>query len=456
MDLASKRVAIYARVSTEEQAEDEVPIAAQIKECREYAEGRSWQVVEVFTDEGISGRTDARPEFQRMIGMAKLKPAPFDTIVVWKGNRLSRRVEHRLTYKSLLRKQGINIVSVKEPEMDGPLAALVEVVLAGVDEFMCEQIAEDTLRGLKEVARQGYSTGGRPPKGYRNVKKVVGLKKNGQPIMRTAWEPDPEWKDKALLVFQMAAKGKPGGEICQVTGVVKNKSSLSTYLRNRAFIGERIYNRRCHIESKAIRRWNNSKDWIVVPEAHEAIIPKELFDKVQEVLAAKHPKVGSARTFYSDYLLTSLLWCKEHNCRYIGYRNRDREYYVCSLRNKSGRKNASCALLKREPLEDFIFDRLRQDLFEPQRIREMFEEINRGIVQERGENEKERRQLEIELAKVERELGNLYKAIREGIPASDLKEPIEETKLRQLDLMGKMEALERKTEKPIKITNELV
>ena len=61
-----KRVAIYARVSMEEQAEEEVPIAVQIRECMEFAERKGWKVVEIFKDEGISARTDARPDFQRM------------------------------------------------------------------------------------------------------------------------------------------------------------------------------------------------------------------------------------------------------------------------------------------------------------------------------------------------------------------------------------------------------
>ena len=57
-----------------------------------------------------------------------------------------------------------------------------------------------------------------------------------------------------------------------------NKSSLSTYLHNRAFIGERVYNKQRHLGTKAIRVTNPEEEWVVVPEVHEAILPQELFE----------------------------------------------------------------------------------------------------------------------------------------------------------------------------------
>jgi DNA invertase Pin-like site-specific DNA recombinase len=172
-----------------------------------------------------------------MIAEAKRVPRPLDLLLIWKSNRLSRNVEHRLGYQRILCKKGIRIISMHEPEFEGSMAVIMEPILATVDEFYCAQIAEDTLRGLKQIARDGYSAGGQPPRGYRNAKKAVGIKKDGQPIFRTAWKPDPEWKDRALLAFRMAAEGKIFDDICPATGVMSNKSSLSTYLRNRAFIG---------------------------------------------------------------------------------------------------------------------------------------------------------------------------------------------------------------------------
>ena len=75
------KAVIYARVSTEGQAEEEVPLTAQVRECQEFAASKGWQVVDVFKDGGISGRTDERPAFQQMMTQTKEKPKPFDVIV---------------------------------------------------------------------------------------------------------------------------------------------------------------------------------------------------------------------------------------------------------------------------------------------------------------------------------------------------------------------------------------
>ena len=116
-------------------------------------------------------------------------------ILPWKGKRAypfgtqkTRRKEeygpwsqHCLAYFGMLRRRGVRMISINEPEVEGSMAVLVEPLLAAVGESFIAQIAEDTLRGLKEIARQAFSGGGRPPRGYRAVKKVVGLKRSGEP-----------------------------------------------------------------------------------------------------------------------------------------------------------------------------------------------------------------------------------------------------------------------------------
>ena len=67
------KAAIYARVSTEMQAEDEIPILGQVEECRKFAESKEWEVVEVFKDEGFTGRNTNRPAFTKLMAEAKRK-----------------------------------------------------------------------------------------------------------------------------------------------------------------------------------------------------------------------------------------------------------------------------------------------------------------------------------------------------------------------------------------------
>ena len=450
------RVAIYARVSTEDQAEEETPIAAQIRECEDFAASKGWEVVNVFKDGGISGRTDDRPAFQEMMALAKEKPKVFDVIVAWKSNRLSRKLEHRLTYQALLRRKGIRVALVKEPEMEGALGFLIESILAVVDEFLTLQIGEDVLRGQKEIARQGFSAGGRPPKGYRSASKVVGLKRSGEPLVRTAWEPDPEWRDQALLAFQMASEGSSFTEIVLATGVVKNKSSLSTYLHNRVFLGQRVYNRQRHVETKAIRVNNPENEWVITEGAHEAIVTEELFGKVQIVLGNKRKSHFSERTMKSDYLLSGLLWCTTHQCNYVGWANSTREYYACSLRNKSLIPASECRLIKKAAIEEFVIGVVADEILQPGCV-------SRGLVimDQQSRRDKElvsgaAEGLKVEAIRVEGELRNYQDAISRGVNPDALAGPINQCYESLNKLNGRLDGIDTNKQPTMNVSEKAV
>ena len=100
-----KTAAAYIRVSTDDQIEYSPD--SQLKAIRKYAKEHELILPEefIFIDEGISGRkADKRPSFQRMIGTAKLKPKPFDVILLWKFSRFARNRTDAIVYKNLLRK----------------------------------------------------------------------------------------------------------------------------------------------------------------------------------------------------------------------------------------------------------------------------------------------------------------------------------------------------------------
>jgi len=107
------KVALYARVSSDKQDVD-LSISAQLKALREYATRNRYEVVKEFVDEAESGRSIDRPSFKQMIVTARQKPALFDAILVWKLSRFARNREDSIIYKSLLRKQGIQVISINE------------------------------------------------------------------------------------------------------------------------------------------------------------------------------------------------------------------------------------------------------------------------------------------------------------------------------------------------------
>ena len=124
-----KRVAAYCRVSTD----SEEQLTSYQNQMRVYTEmiaaNKEWEFAGLYADEGISGtRADKRPEFQRMIASAKSKEHPYDVILVWKFSRFARNQEESIVYKSMLKKNGIDVISVSEPMPDD--------IYGGLDSFV--------------------------------------------------------------------------------------------------------------------------------------------------------------------------------------------------------------------------------------------------------------------------------------------------------------------------------
>lgn len=451
------RAVIYSRVSTRGQAEEELPMAGQEAECRAYAKDKGWEVVNVYQDAGYSGGTIDRPAFQEMYVTAKdTKPRPFDIVLTWRSNRLFRDVEARLAYSRLFKRMGIRLVSLHEPEYgESATGRLAETIFGAIDEYYRAQVSEDTLRGLKLVARRGYSTGGKPPTGYRNVRKLTGnIKPNGEPEMRTMWEPDPVLASKVRQVFEMSAAGRTNVEIVEATKVVAAKNGLTTLLRNRAYIGERIYNttRRASLSEKKYHRLKNAPEAIIIlPDSHPPIVSRELFDQVQAALDRKRPKIGQRKYSRHEYILSGLLWCKEHDCVYSGHTTGERMYYACAMRKKLGKKLSPCTWLKKDAIEKFILDNLKENIITPDIVRQGLEIIQAEESRSHREDDAEQREIEGQIAQSNLELTRYYAAIKSGVHADAMATPINELHERINRLNKRQAEIKREREKALKL-----
>ncbi|WP_312942484.1 recombinase family protein, partial [Oscillibacter sp.] len=149
--------AAYIRVSTEDQTE--LSPSSQLVEIRKWAAKNGWIIPDeyVFVDEGISGRkVTGRDAFRHLIGTAKLKPKPFDAILLWKFSRFARNRDDAVFYKSVLRKQlHIEVLSISEPIAEGKLGILMEALIEAMDEYYSINLAEEVKRGMEEKHRRG-------------------------------------------------------------------------------------------------------------------------------------------------------------------------------------------------------------------------------------------------------------------------------------------------------------
>ena len=154
--------ALYARVSSDRQDVD-LSVSAQMRALRDYASKNGYEVVREYVDEAESGRVMNRPEFRRMIDEARKTKAPFNEILVWKFSRFTRKREHAVALKSMLRRQGVRVVSITEQAEDNPTGRLLEGIIESVDEFYSENLGQEVVRGMREAASRGFLGGSHGP-----------------------------------------------------------------------------------------------------------------------------------------------------------------------------------------------------------------------------------------------------------------------------------------------------
>ena len=124
-------IVIYARFSSHSQ--NEQSIEGQLKVCYNYAERNGYKVISEYIDRAISGTSDARPEFQRMI--ADSAKRQFQAVLVYQLNRFARNRYDSATYKAKLKKNGVKVLSARENITDDASGVLMEAVLEGMAEY---------------------------------------------------------------------------------------------------------------------------------------------------------------------------------------------------------------------------------------------------------------------------------------------------------------------------------
>ena len=276
------KAVIYARYSSDNQREES--IEGQIRECTAFAEKNDITVLKHYIDRAYSARTDHRPAFQEMIKDSDKRL--FDMVIVWKLDRFSRDRYDSARYKVLLKKNNVRVVSATEVISSGADGILLESVLEGFAEYYSADLAEKVTRGMTENALKRKFNGGSMPIGY-----VIDEEQHFQidpltaPFVLEAFKRYIEGATmKELIDFfkEKGIKNKNGRDI--------NYNSIQRMLNNRRYIGEYAF-----------------RD-IVVPDGIPAIIPKELFDRVQTKLA-KNKKSPARHKAEEDYLLTTKLFC---------------------------------------------------------------------------------------------------------------------------------------------------
>lgn len=397
------KAVIYARFSSERQRE--ASIEGQLRECKEYADRNGITVLGSYVDRALSAKTDNRPDFQHMIkDSAK---GLFDVVLVWKLDRFARNRYDSAHYKAILKKNGVKVVSATEAIAEDSTGILLESLLEGYAEFYSVELSEKIHRGQRENALKGLNNGGGIPLGY-----MLGKDQRLQI--------DPVLAPVVVEIFSRYADGETVRAIVESLnerGLKTRKgepfklSSVNHIFKNRKYIGEYSY-----------------QD-VVIPGGVPAIVPQDLFDRVQEKME-KNRHAPAASKAEEPYLLSTKLFCGKCGHLMVGesgtsHTGKKHHYYKCSGAKR--KKTCNKKTVKRDWIEDLVVEQTMRVVFSDKAMEDLADTLMEYQKRESTDVPVLKRQLQ----ETARSIENLLNAIQQGIitpSTKDRLERLEETK----------------------------
>lgn len=342
-----KRAVAYARFSSNNQREESID--AQLRAIREYCEKNGIQLVQVFTDEAVSAKTDNRDNFQQMVKGIIKGAYKVDAVLVHKFNRFARNKYDSALYKKRLKDVGVRVISVTQNIDETPEGELLEGFLEVIDQYYNANLAAEVRKGLRENALKGKHAGGQVAFGFSLDDEGYYIPNDNAKVVKR--------------IFEEFAAGFPKTEICErlnkegyrnQRGKLFNTRTLYDMLRNEKYIGNYIYT----IEKKETIRL----DGII----KDPIIDRKLWDRVQKLNEDGTTK-GRYRKQKRFYHLTGKAYCEICGCPISGggskrSRNGDLNYYykcVGKTKHKNGCDNPS----------------LNKDWFEPKILKTVVNQV---------------------------------------------------------------------------------
>ncbi|CAG4883405.1 conserved protein of unknown function [Georgfuchsia toluolica] len=435
-------VALYARVSTTRQADNDLSIPDQLRQLNDWCKANGHLVVHEYVEPGASATDDKRPVFQQMIADAMLKPPAFDAIIIHSLSRFFRDGIEFGVYERKLMKNKVKVISITQPTSDDAGGEMMRRIINLFDEHQSKENSKHTSRAMKENARQGFFNGSRPPFGYQAIatdisgsrgrkKKRLEINEAEAGIVRMAYdlyllghqgrmmgckEIAKHLTDKGLLM-----RGKPWG-------IQKIHKLLSDSL----YMGDYYFN---VIDSRTAKK-RPPTDW--VKTSIPAIIDAATFEQVRAKRESRAPDKASPRILSSTTLLTGLLKCGVcgGSLTLATGKGGRYKYYKCTSRQNKGNHACASGNLPMEKLDDLVLCQLADKVFAPTRLQAMMTALRKRMKTSKDNQQERINQLNRQLKQTEERQHRLLDAIETGTIELD-----EVTQRRAQQLKASREAL---------------
>ena len=386
--------AIYARYSST--AQNDASIEQQIAECTQYAMANKLAVVATFEDRAISGRSDNRPGFQRMLRAADRHE--FQVLIAYKSNRISRNMQSALNYTQRLESAGVRVVYCKEEFGDNATGRFMLRMMMNMNQFYSENMSEDIKRGMADSAAKGKVVGS-VPYGYR--KGADGQYEIDEPAARIVRE-----------IFARYLKDEPLADIRRdfnarglLTKLRKpwTKNSFHGILSNEKYTGVYIF--------------GDTRQEGAIP----AIIGKEVFAMAQRKMGLGKI-VRKRRRGNEDYLLTGKLFCGYCYAPMVGMSGRShvgREHYYYACQTRRTKHACHKENVRKDSIEAEVVRAVQTTILNDETV----EWIADAILEASKQFKAQTRLAEYEAAlkDVKKQIANLIHAIELGVAGEEVK-----------------------------------
>lgn len=340
------RVAIYGRVSTDEQAQEGFSIAAQKEKLTAFVQSQDWDIYDYYIDEGISAKNTERPELQRLL--IDIRNRNVDVVLVYKLDRLTRSVLDLYQLLQEFDRYDVKFKSATEVyDTTTAIGRLFITLVAALAQWERENLAERVKFGQEQMVNELKRPGGRPPFGYDLINGSLAINEEEAVVVREIFNRYLQGEGLDTISNVLNQRG-----IVTKQGKSWERVTVKILLENQTYYGALRWNYR-----KGGRKVNSPEDWIIIDDVYEPIIEKDVFIRAQQIMSSrrlKHP-----RELASDFIFSGLLTCGRCGAQLYGKTSRTnvagrsylQKHYIC----KNVRfKNCDAPYIREERLEDFF------------------------------------------------------------------------------------------------------
>jgi site-specific DNA recombinase len=414
-------VALYARVSTTRQADNDLSIPDQLRQLNEWCKANGHLVVHEYIEPGASATDDKRPIFQQLINEAMQKPQAFEAIIIHSFSRFFRDAIQFGVYERKLAKNKVKVFSITQQTSDDSAGEMMRRIINTFDEYNSKENSKHTSRAMKENARQGYFNGSRPPFGYvaastetdgshGRKKKKLEINEAEAGIVRMIYDIYLNgYQGKSLGCKEIAKHLTDKGLLMRgkAWGIQKTHKILSDTL----YMGDYYFN---VVDSKNKLKRPPS-EWVKtnIP----VIIDAAEFERVRAKRELRTPAKTPPRITSSPTLLTGLIKCGEcgGSLTIATGKSGRYKYYKCTTRQNRGNHACTSCNHPMEATDQQVLNKLADQVFTPERVQSMMVALRQRLKSSKDNQQQRVNELNRQLKQIEERQHRLLDAIESGV-----------------------------------------